>query len=343
LYRHPLSLVAGGGVDIWLIPALIGAAGVGALFATVCARRGHARSRMLNAIFELSGIGLAVLDSNRRVVRASTAFAELGGRSVDCIVGKPVDDVFTLPDIVALDHREVRANRTDVEKWACLSSCRIGGGSLTLLTAADSTPLRVADQILARYDADLRKRNEQLSRAANQDALTGLPNRVFLLDRLQHAIGEIAVHAEKLAVVFLDLDGFKPINDQHGHDVGDEVLKVVARRFRKAMRGSDVVGRLGGDEFVVIGPGVHDAAAAEIVANKLFAALANSITVADKELSVGASIGIALCADAGADADTILRFADEAMYEAKRGGRNRFCLHGTQPAMVSGLSQSRNP
>ena len=279
---------------------------------------------MLDAVFNLTRDGLAVLDPDGRVIRTNTAFAELGGLAVDGVVGGMVHEVMTLPDLGVLDHREIRTNRPDVEKWACVSSCRIGSSSLTLVTATDSTPLRMADQILARHDAELRSRNEKLYSAVRHDSLTGLPNRVYLMNHLQHAIGEIAIHGKRLAVVFIDLDGFKPVNDHYGHDVGDEVLKTVSKRFLTVMRGSDLVARLGGDEFVIVGSGVHDAAAAKIVAEKLLAALAAPLINNGRDIFLGASIGITLCSDATAAAEDLLRMADEAMYEAKNAGKNGF-------------------
>jgi diguanylate cyclase (GGDEF)-like protein len=159
---------------------------------------------------------------------------------------------------------------------------------------------------------------DELEYRALHDALTGLPNRALLRDRLAQAV--LAAHRlENLAaVIFMDLDGFKDINDTHGHDVGDHVLVEVGRRLSSVLRGSDTVSRLGGDEFAVVVEGAASAEVAMSLARKLLDALRQPIDLSGQTVQVGASLGVALCPTHGDDVDTLLRHADAAMYRAKR-------------------------
>ena len=174
-------------------------------------------------------------------------------------------------------------------------------------------------------DVTERQRAEQqIHWLAQHDPLTGLPNRTLLRDRVGHAIAQARRNQEKLAVLFLDLDGFKHINDSLGHQIGDEVLRVVARRLQTCLREGDSIGRLGGDEFVVCLPVRDDDRDAMRVARKILDALAEPALVNENELRVNASIGISLYPSDGTDADSLMRAADTAMYHAKDKGRNTF-------------------
>ncbi|AIT25550.1 GGDEF domain-containing protein [Bordetella holmesii] len=167
-----------------------------------------------------------------------------------------------------------------------------------------------------------------LTRAREQayhDPLTGLNNRLLFRELAQLTMRTAQREKRPLALLMLDLDGFKAVNDQHGHAAGDSVLKQAARRMTETVRGSDVVARLGGDEFVVLLPGA-DALAAERVASLLIAVL--SYPFAGVSASIGVSVGIALFPQDGATLDVLLDRADRALYEAKRAGRS--CYRGAQ-------------
>lgn len=159
---------------------------------------------------------------------------------------------------------------------------------------------------------------------ALHDPLTGLPNRTHFNETLEATLKTAggAVHA----LLFIDLDGFKPINDTLGHEAGDEALKIVSSRLRHALSGDDMVARLGGDEFVVIAHAVSSAEAAMAIGNRLLAALSRPMLLLGNPYEIGASIGIALIAKHGVTADEVLTSADNAMYIAKRGGKNRSVL-----------------
>lgn len=181
---------------------------------------------------------------------------------------------------------------------------------------------------LERMRARLVEQRAQLEHLALHDPLTGLANRALLEDRLRAAVVKARRERQPFALLLLDLDRFKEINDTLGHEAGDALLREVAARLRRSLRETDTAARLGGDEFSVILPGVA-AAAAQRVAAKLAAALNRPYRVRTAQLEVGASIGIALCPDHGLDAGELLRCADIAMYAAKRSGRDHALYHST--------------
>jgi diguanylate cyclase (GGDEF)-like protein len=155
---------------------------------------------------------------------------------------------------------------------------------------------------------------------ALHDTLTGLPNRRYLLEHLSQAQQRSAEKSEQVAVFFLDLDGFKQVNDTFGHEAGDEVLRVTAKRLQSVLRRGDVVARLGGDEFVVVAEGAGDfPMAVRALAGRLVAALGEPILVDDVPVAVSGSVGVAIADGAGTQPVDLLRVADAAMYTAKRG------------------------
>jgi len=179
---------------------------------------------------------------------------------------------------------------------------------------------------LRRQISERMEHERQLERLAHYDALTGVPNRVLLFDRLGQALARARRERGLLAVCFLDLDGFKAINDRLGHAVGDRVLVEVTRRIREAVRVDDTVARVGGDEFVVLLVGLE--AVEECVGSlqRILERIGQPIVLDDHALGLGASIGVALYPDDNEDAETLLRHADQAMYLAKLAGKNRFHL-----------------
>ena len=183
----------------------------------------------------------------------------------------------------------------------------------------------VATMIALSIEASQRKQaEEKLVHLAHYDALTGLPNRNLLQDRLRQSLAVAQRGQSKVALMFLDLDRFKTINDSLGHLVGDRLLQEIAGRLTGAVRAGDTVARLGGDEFVVVLQGVRSAADAATVAQNLLDAVSPPVVVEGAELHVSASIGISLFPDDGGDTEALMRAADVAMYHVKDGGRNGY-------------------
>ncbi|HYR25463.1 MAG TPA: diguanylate cyclase, partial [Aquabacterium sp.] len=182
----------------------------------------------------------------------------------------------------------------------------------------------------------------QLEFNAHHDALTGLPNRVLLADRLQHAMAQARRRENRLAVIYMDLDGFKAVNDQHGHEVGDMLLMNLANRMRHVLRETDTLARLGGDEFVAVLPDLGDMPSTMALIQRLLAAAALPMEMVGLTLQVTASMGVTTYPQNDeVDADQLLRQADQAMYQAKLAGKNRFHLFDTdQDRHVRGQHES---
>ena len=172
----------------------------------------------------------------------------------------------------------------------------------------------------------LRESQSRIERMAYYDALTNLPNRALLADRLKQAIAQADRRNDLLAVCYLDLDGFKPINDLWGHDAGDQLLMEVARRLQSCVRMGDTVARLGGDEFVVLLGDASDVHEIEQAVRRILAAVAEPFSIGTASAALTASIGVTVYPDDGQDPDTLIRHADQAMYISKQSGKNRHNL-----------------
>ncbi|ALK99456.2 diguanylate cyclase [Massilia sp. WG5] len=181
-----------------------------------------------------------------------------------------------------------------------------------------------ANRLLQAEIVERRQAEARVHHMAYHDALTGLPNRALLSERLDRAMLAARRDGRKLAVMFIDLDRFKTINDSLGHLTGDHLLKEVANRLCRVVRALDTVARLGGDEFVVLVPGVRAAEECGLIGEKIIAALAEPVRFEGRNLHISPSIGICLCPDDGDDVETLMRKADSAMYHAKASGRNNY-------------------
>ena len=175
----------------------------------------------------------------------------------------------------------------------------------------------------------VRSRTAELERIARYDSLTKLPNRALLGERLEQALVQTRRRGQHLAVAFIDLDGFKAVNDTHGHEAGDHLLITLAQRMTEALRDGDILARLGGDEFVAVLLDLSDVAATAPMLNRLLAAAAQPVQYGQARMQVSASLGVAFYPQAQAEellADQLMRQADQAMYQAKQAGKNRFCI-----------------
>ncbi|MBI4995568.1 MAG: diguanylate cyclase [Rhodocyclales bacterium] len=285
----------------------------------------------------LASIGEAVIatDQDGRINTINGEAERLTGWSRQQALGLPMGEVLRLVDIdkrtpiecpAAAAMREGRSIR--IEDDTLLIS-RDGREFIVEVSAAPvrtpgSAPLGAV--LICRDVSDTRHLQRCIAWQAGHDALTHLPNRNLLTDRLRQAIAQALRHKTLLAVCYLDLDDFKPINDRYGHEIGDRVLVSVAERLTAMIRESDTVARIGGDEFVLLLTGAEAPVDFRPVLERLVAEIAAPYHVDNRQLSVTASIGVAICPLDDSDPDTILRHADKAMYVAKQSGRNRYQL-----------------
>ncbi len=248
------------------------------------------------------------------IVAAEDAASHPATRSLGPVYLRPLGIAATLDVPVWLDGRVVG-----------MLCCEVARGQRAWQPEEIDFASGIATMIALALEASQRRGAEaQLVRLAHYDALTGLPNRNLLGDRLRQALVYASRHRSRVALMFLDLDRFKNINDSLGHYVGDQILKEVAARLTRTLRAGDTVARLGGDEFVVVLQEVRDPADAGVVAQNLLRELAPPYLVEGRELHLSASAGITLFPDDGRDADVLMKNADVAMYHVKDAGRNGY-------------------
>jgi diguanylate cyclase (GGDEF)-like protein/PAS domain S-box-containing protein len=188
--------------------------------------------------------------------------------------------------------------------------------------AGPGTPRAVS--LFARDITELKSAEKKLRQLATHDYLTGLPNRLLVYDRLEHALNRFSRHGTPVALMFCDLDGFKPINDRHGHQVGDAVLTEVADRIHSVVRDTDTAARLGGDEFAVLLEDHGERSMLDVVAGRLIAAISQPIRIDGQTVQVGMSIGIAVASERLREVDAVVAAADGAMYKAKARGKGTY-------------------
>jgi diguanylate cyclase (GGDEF)-like protein/PAS domain S-box-containing protein len=282
---------------------------------------------VFETFFDAARIGLALADLSARYVRVNDTYADLLGTSPEDLVGVPFAEVVAGHTDVLEDLLAGRATAAQSEQqylradgrstWLLHGVATVNGPAgepaWYAISAQDITERRRAEQ-------DLRELTAVLTERAVRDPLTGLANRALLEERLRTSLARDARSGESTGLLFLDLDGFKEVNDQHGHAVGDAVLRAVADRLSAAVRPSDTVARLGGDEFVILVESATDLALSALVA-RLRHAVTHPFAVHDLDLRVGVSIGVALSRGGSDDPSGLLAQADARMYDAKRRGR----------------------
>jgi diguanylate cyclase (GGDEF)-like protein/PAS domain S-box-containing protein len=293
------------------------------------------RERWLSTILTSIGDGVISTDREGRVTFMNSVAESLTGRKKDDCLGRDLGEVLVL--VGAKTGRKVPIS---VRKTSRKRDRLPDGQGLLLLRGEEKVPVEVGaalirdekDQVdgtvLVFRDVTQRKlQEERLAFLAIHDSLTGLPNRVLFNDRLTLALAIAARRKKEIAVLMLDLDRFKKVNDILGHSVGDRLLKSVAERLAGLLRRSDTIARFGGDEFMVLLPEISGPGAADRVARRILRAFKQPFDLTDRKIPITASIGIASYPRDGADVESLTKNADIAMYTAKEGGRNTFKLY----------------
>ena len=283
----------------------------------------------------LNSIGDAVLSTDiaGNVTYLNLVAEGMTGWSREEALGRPLTEVFQIIDGATRElarnpmDQAVTENRTVGLTANCILIRRDGFESAVEDSAAPIHDRggRVTGAVIVFRDVSAaRATTQKLAHLAQHDFLTDLPNRMLLSDRVENAIALARRHGKQRAILFLDLDGFKHVNDSLGHPIGDKLLQSVAQRLVACVRGSDTVSRQGGDEFVVLLSEIEHAEDAALSAAKMLLALAAPHNIDGREFHIAASIGISIYPDHGRDANTLIRCADTAMYHAKTKGRNNY-------------------
>ena len=292
------------------------------------ARQAQSQLRLAAQVFDGSGEAILITDADKRILAVNTAFTRITGYDKEEILGRA-------PEYLSSGYHDAgfyqqmwhelhetghwqgeiwnrRKNGETYPEWLGISAVRDDGGALTHYVG-----------IFA--DISERKAIEaKLEYLAHHDPLTSLPNRLLVRDRLEQALGFAAREDLRIAVMFLDLDHFKVINDTLGHVIGDKLLQAIVGRLNHCVRDTDTISRQGGDEFLIALTGLHDTDAVSAIAQKILQLMQDTFEIEGHTLSCSFSIGIALYPDDGRDFDTLLLKADTAMYHAKEAGRNAY-------------------
>ena len=294
-----------------------------------------------NIAFEHMQEGVMVTDADQRIIQANAAFEHITGYSIEEAVGQTprlLNSGRQAPDFYRSFYRSLEEKgEWRGEIWNRRKSGEVYPQWLSVRAVYEDDGRLSAYVSVFADITDVKKSEHQLWQLAHHDALCNLPNRLLLDARLDHAMQRAHRVSSKLAVLFIDLDRFKNINDSMGHHVGDELLKDIARRLQSAVHEDDTVARLGGDEFVVLLEDIQDANTARRIANRIIGRLSEPLTLREKSLVVTASIGISLYPDDGLDTESLLKHADAAMYQAKTLGRDRFAFYA--PTLTHEIQQ----
>ncbi|WP_372591228.1 diguanylate cyclase domain-containing protein [Guyparkeria sp.] len=278
------------------------------------------------AIIESTHEAIFVADATGRIVRTNASFQREAGLDVDELQGRRAESLFERSDDRRGDDFAVAwAKAQDQGAWEGeLTLVGRSGRRVPVLLSLTSLTLDWGERRIVGLFSDISgiyAREQLMWHKAHHDPLTGAANRVLFRERLTRAIAEAERHEELVGVLYVDLDGFKPVNDNYGHEAGDEVLRTVVRRLNEATRETDTVARLGGDEMAVLLVRPATLEDVERVAEKLREAIARPIDWGSDSIRTSASIGVAIHPRDGANADELLRVADEAMYREKRRHR----------------------
>jgi diguanylate cyclase (GGDEF)-like protein/PAS domain S-box-containing protein len=312
--------------DDWLVYAVI---------RDISGRKAAEQSLHLAAqVFESGCEAVMITDQHQKIISINQAFTALTGYPAEQVIGNT-------PQLFCSGKHD---NAFYQKLWADLKANGRWQGEIwdrhhdghhyplwLSITAVRDSEERVTNYIAMFSDISVRKASEEYTRhLAEHDFLTDLPNRVLLLDRMGQALGTAHRNQTQIAVLYLDLDRFKYINDSLGHTVGDKLLQTVAERLRKCVRGVDTVSRHGGDEFVVMLADIGGVGQAAHIATNIMLALAQPYRIDDFEFAITASIGISIYPDDGDDIETLIRNADTAMYHAKESGRNSYQFYSDE-------------
>ncbi|MEO6824874.1 MAG: EAL domain-containing protein [Nitrosospira sp.] len=304
-------------------------------------RRAESYKAQLAAIVESSNDAIIVKDLNGIITNWNSGAERIFGYRASEIIGRSIS-LLIPPDrleeenrIMKLVRRGKLADHFETVRWG--KDNKPIDVSVTMSPVKDNEGKIVGVSKIARDISQRKESQERIQYLAHYDSLTGLPNRALLADRMRVAIGNAARYSKRLALLFVDLDRFKLVNDSLGHEIGDKLLKLAAGRMRSILREADTISRRGGDEFVILLSQIATERDAACVAEKLIAAVSRPYRIEEHELLLTASVGISIYPDNGKEASSLLRNADASMYSAKESGRNRYRFYSEN--LASGATE----
>jgi|GEM_PF-4693313 len=287
------------------------------------------RLSLMANVFRNAKEGIFITDTNGTILEVNDTFSDITGYSREEAIGKN-------PRILksgrqskefysALWHDISEKGHWYGEVWNRRKNGEVYAEMATISAVSDTDGM-IQNYVAIFSDITWIKEHErQLKHIAHYDALTGLPNRLLLADRLSQALEETQRRGNLLAIAYIDLDGFKQLNDKFGHSIGDEILIIVAQRFQKSIREFDTLARIGGDEFIAVLTNLSEAHDSEVILNQLLTSANTPIILSGNEFNISASIGVTIYPSDSSDGELLLRHADQAMYLAKLAGKN--CYH----------------
>ncbi|MDH5392794.1 MAG: sensor domain-containing diguanylate cyclase [Gammaproteobacteria bacterium] len=287
----------------------------------------HEQISLLESAFSQSNEGMILTDVNSNIITVNSAFCQMTGHTKTKLVGQN-------PRIM---QSGVHSRQFYKDMWRSISQKglwqgeiwdRKKDGELTPRSLKIKPIKNIKDEII--FYLGLMTDHSKLftmTRLANQDALTGLPNKRLFEKRLEHNIAHAKRHGTLIALLYIDLDRFKHVNDSCGHRIGDKLLVEVANRLKSAIRAEDTAARLGGDEFIIILSEVKSAADVKQVAQKVIRHINKDFYIDQHTVNIGCSIGYSIFPQHSKNIQSLIHVADNAMYQAKRAGRNTYCCN----------------
>lgn len=281
-----------------------------------------------SAVYRAIGDAIVIFDVKGNILQANEAFCRLSGCEANALTDKTFSELLVKKS-GARSYSDIYTSLEAIGRWEGQAWVAAKSGSeilkfLSIYSNFDSQGMPLQRVALISEVTDQRKARELINQQANFDSLTGLPNRRLMFDRLDQLIKQAARYNKKIAVIYLDIDNFKDVNDSRGHDFGDQLLKGIASRLRAEVRQTDTVARIGGDEFVILLGDLERPEVADGIVRQISKKLSDPLEIDHHMIYVTASLGIALFPNDGADGKSLLLGADQAMYSAKAMGRNGF-------------------
>ena len=305
-------------------------------------KKAEAELELADSVFNHTDEAIIVADANKKVLRINQAFTVISGFSEKETLGKRPDKLFSSGEYDDKFYQDILGSLNEKGMWEGeIINCRKSGELFPCwhnMSVVKDKHGKIIQYISIFSDITEKKHAEEYIRhLAQYDPLTNLPNRALFHDRMQHATSIANRSKNKVALMFIDLDHFKNINDTLGHQEGDRLLQIIAERLSGCVRSQDTVARLGGDEFTVILENLKHAENAAIVAEKILKSLTDPIVIGTHEIISGASIGISIFPEDGNNTEAIIKNADIAMYKAKQEGRNQYQFYSIELSQYADL------